>query len=185
MNKNNNFCAFNYTIMTHPVHAVQGLKLVLITSGDASDQEPYELNMSYRPLSNNSLGFLSHFIFYVLSVWSEAQYIEYKHITLFTIQNQLHVSANIYIATFRLTKKIKKLGISPLFFCSESDGGYLLAETRSWFWCDMIYLLGTVVAQWLRYCATNRKVAGSIPAGVTGFFIDIESFRSYYGPGVD
>jgi hypothetical protein len=25
-----------------------------------------------------------------------------------------------------------------------------------------------MVAQWLRYCATNRKVAGSIPDGVTG-----------------
>jgi hypothetical protein len=24
------------------------------------------------------------------------------------------------------------------------------------------------VAQWLRFCATNRKVAGSIPGGVTG-----------------
>jgi len=46
-------------------------------------------------------------------------------------------------------------------------------------------LLGTVVAQWLRYCATNRKVAGSIPACVSGFFIDIKSFRSHYGPGVD
>ena len=44
---------------------------------------------------------------------------------------------------------------------------------------------GTVVAQWLRYCATNRKVAGSIPAGVSGFFIDIKSFQSHYGPGVD
>ena len=44
---------------------------------------------------------------------------------------------------------------------------------------------GTAVAQWLRYCATNRKVAGSIPAGVCGFFIDIKSFRSHYGPGVD
>jgi hypothetical protein len=26
---------------------------------------------------------------------------------------------------------------------------------------------GTAVAQWLRCCATNRKVAGSIPAGVS------------------
>ena len=25
-------------------------------------------------------------------------------------------------------------------------------------------------------CATNRKVAGSIPAGVSGFFIDIKTF---------
>ena len=44
---------------------------------------------------------------------------------------------------------------------------------------------GTAVAQWLRCCATNRKVACSIPAGVSGFFIDIKSFRSHYGPGVD
>jgi len=29
---------------------------------------------------------------------------------------------------------------------------------------------GTAVAQWLKCCATNRKVAGSIPDGVTGIF---------------
>jgi hypothetical protein len=29
---------------------------------------------------------------------------------------------------------------------------------------------GTAVAQWLSCCATNRKVAGSIPHGVTGIF---------------
>ena len=40
-------------------------------------------------------------------------------------------------------------------------------------------------AVWLRCCATNRKVAGSIPAGVSEFFIHIKSFRSHYGPGVD
>ena len=45
--------------------------------------------------------------------------------------------------------------------------------------------MGTAVAQWLRCCATNRKVAGSIPASVIGFFIDIKFFRSHYGPGVD
>jgi len=33
--------------------------------------------------------------------------------------------------------------------------------------------VGTAVAQYLRYCATNQKVASSIPAGVSGFFIDI------------
>ena len=44
---------------------------------------------------------------------------------------------------------------------------------------------GSAVAQWLRCCATNRKVAGSIPAGVSGFFIDIKSFRSHYSSGVD
>jgi hypothetical protein len=40
------------------------------------------------------------------------------------------------------------------------------------------------VAQWLRHCATNRKVAGSIPDGVTGFF-HRQSSRSHYGPAVD
>jgi len=44
---------------------------------------------------------------------------------------------------------------------------------------------GTAVAQWLRCCATNRKVAVSIPAGVSGFFIDTKSFRSHYSPGFD
>jgi len=44
---------------------------------------------------------------------------------------------------------------------------------------------GTAVAQWSRCCATNWNVAGSIPAGVIGFFVGIKFFRSHYGPGVD
>ena len=41
--------------------------------------------------------------------------------------------------------------------------------------CNTVVLIrmGTAVAQWLRRCTTNRKVAGSIAAGVSGFFIDI------------
>jgi len=41
-----------------------------------------------------------------------------------------------------------------------------------------LLLTGTAVAQWLRCCATNRMVS-------VDFFIDIKSFRSHYGPGVD
>jgi len=48
-----------------------------------------------------------------------------------------------------------------------------------------IWKTGTAVAQWLRCCATNRKVAGSIPASISGFFIDLKSCRSHYGPGVN
>jgi len=47
------------------------------------------------------------------------------------------------------------------------------------------FLTATAVAQWLRCCTTSRKVAGSIASGVSGFFIDIKSFRSHYGPVVD
>ena len=39
--------------------------------------------------------------------------------------------------------------------------------------CINVYIY--MVAQWLRCCATIRKVAVSIPAGVSGFFIDIKS----------
>ena len=41
------------------------------------------------------------------------------------------------------------------------------------------------MAQWLRCCATNRKVAGSISDGVIGIFHWHKSLRSHYGPGVD
>ena len=55
----------------------------------------------------------------------------------------------------------------------------------TWLCCRPYPDVGTAVAQWLRCCATNQKVAGSIPACVSGFFVDIKSFRSHYGPGVD
>jgi len=42
--------------------------------------------------------------------------------------------------------------------------------------CNLGCAQGTVVAQWLRCCATYWKVAGLIPAGVIGFFIDIKPF---------
>ena len=46
-------------------------------------------------------------------------------------------------------------------------------------------MLGTMVAQWLRCCATNWQVTGSIPAGDSGFSVDIKSFQSHYGLVVD
>jgi hypothetical protein len=36
--------------------------------------------------------------------------------------------------------------------------------------------VGTAVAQWLRYCATNQNVVGSIPDDVMEIFIDINPF---------
>ena len=54
-----------------------------------------------------------------------------------------------------------------------------------YFYHELPFFVGIAVAQWLRCRATNRKVAGSIPAGVSRFFIDIKSIWSHYGPGVD
>ena len=62
----------------------------------------------------------------------------------------------------------------------ESRG--LIAFTFTIF---LAFYMGTAVAQWLRCCAANREVTGSIPVSISGFFIDIKSFRSHHGPGVD
>ena len=53
-------------------------------------------------------------------------------------------------------------GIALLFFIFlvHSEAEFVLG----------LLSLGIAVAQWLRCCATNQKVAGSIPAGVIGIF---------------
>jgi hypothetical protein len=45
-----------------------------------------------------------------------------------------------------------------------------LQNAQTSFLCLPHMNLGNVVEQWLRCCATNRKVTGTIPAGVTGIF---------------
>jgi len=55
----------------------------------------------------------------------------------------------------------------------------LFSQNLVLFFSEPTKYTGTAVAQWLMCCATNRKVAGAILAGV------IKSFRSHYGPGVD
>jgi len=70
----------------------------------------------------------------------------------------------------------------PLRRADHSSRGALLCVCM----CVCVYIyMGTAVAQWLRCCATNRKVAGSIPAGVSGFFFYIKSFQSHYVPAID
>ena len=66
------------------------------------------------------------------------------------------------------------------------DNGHLQVVHESLSKQLYIYIYGLLIWGGGRgSCATNRKVAGSIPAGVSGFFIDIKSLRSHYGPGVD
>ena len=60
-----------------------------------------------------------------------------------------------------------------------------LSKVRGWIRTQYKQQFHTAVAQWIRCCATNRKVAGSIPASVSEFFIDIKSFRSHYGREVE
>ena len=50
-----------------------------------------------------------------------------------------------------------------------AETGVYLLRGRAGYLCKIQAETGTAVAQWLRCCATNRKVAGSIPAGVGVF----------------
>jgi len=68
---------------------------------------------------------------------------------------------------------------------TQNTGTFTSTAVQSLTLDSFTYLNGTAVAQWLRCCATNQKAAVSISAGVSGFFIDIKSFRSHYGPGDD
>jgi len=55
--------------------------------------------------------------------------------------------------------------------CSWGVGGYKgESKRRNKILAYLKNNVGTAVAQWLRFCATNRKVAGTIPAGVIGTF---------------
>jgi hypothetical protein len=62
---------------------------------------------------------------------------------------------------------------------------FIVKSTSSTATCKSCETIPSYIAQWLRSCNPNRKVAGSIPAGVSEFFIDIKSFWSRYGTGVD
>jgi hypothetical protein len=69
------------------------------------------------------------------------------------VLEHLSRSANGFFLTARTAS-----GVASLVHLFLSFSGILLYHT------------GTAVAQWLRYCATNRKVAGSIPDGAIGIF---------------
>jgi len=61
----------------------------------------------------------------------------------------------------------------------------LRSSCTSQYFYRALFKDGTAVELWFRCCVTNRKVAGSTPASVIGFFIDITYFRTHYGPGID
>jgi hypothetical protein len=68
-------------------------------------------------------------------------------------------------------REVGGLEVLDVFFCHVSDF-FLYCVILLLYICIYIYIYifwgPLMVAQWLRYCATNRKVAGSIPDGVIG-----------------
>jgi hypothetical protein len=63
--------------------------------------------------------------------------------------------------------KIDLLTTDRAIFCLNTPTS---ATAHIVYYISYTLVVGTVAAQWLRYCATNQKVTGSIPDGVIGIF---------------
>ena len=68
-----------------------------------------------------------------------------------------------------------KTSSCALYFTTTATFGdelvYLYQSvSKGLYFVRVLVHIGTMVAQWLRCCATNWKVAGSIPNGVIGIF---------------
>jgi hypothetical protein len=90
-----------------------------------------------------------------------------------TIQIYPHVFKLYRVRTFSFPyicfhSRITKTAVGEEFLCFIPPCSQILSYTWKW---SLLYSKGRhAVAQWLRHCAANRKVAGSIPDGVTGSF---------------
>ena len=110
-----------------------------------------------RRLENHKLAYFYYVASPLCSVTQKwIQTVEYTHIYFYV--SQLHVSATsskykVLPRTGYEGPEREQMYSSTLPSTSALDGGW---GTR---WCS-----------WLRHCATNRKVAGSIPHGITGIF---------------
>ena len=73
----------------------------------------------------------------------------------------------------------------------EKNEWYAAAKPKAFvtnamkFRCPQLGSGSTQWCSWLRHCATNRKVAASVPGGCIGILSLRQFFQPHYGPGVD
>jgi len=115
-------------------------------------------------------GYIPNFLFFLKKKVIFAEWYLIK-----TSGKTLH---HIYVFISYLTENT----LSFFLFTSSTSlrSCYYWARTNQFcwkkIWCRLLFNLdlntkgGTAVTQWLRRCDTNRKVAGSIPAGVIEIF---------------
>ena len=97
--------------------------------------------------------------------------VEVPNVVLLEIQVLWHTTLSL--SRYFLTVSEDHTVICPITFHSTTECIYYRALIRLLYHNIIILYYSTwwtAVAQWLRCCATNRKVAGSIPDGVTGIF---------------
>jgi hypothetical protein len=87
----------------------------------------------------------------------------------------LHAAANCYVIFYtkflsEMTSKQRQLALLEQLY-NLNQGSINFRKCYEIAFSDSFHCSGgTAVAQWLRCCPTNRKVAGSTPTGVTGIF---------------
>ena len=100
-----------------------------------------------------------------------------RHCSLFIKQEEsitpaaLHRAdyfSTVYHSSLQIKKKKSRNHVKILGARRETWSKFENEDIQKFF--PPYKLWGTAVAQWLRCCATNRKVAGSIPAGAIGIF---------------
>ena len=96
-----------------------------------------------------------------MRLWEEAILVWFEHRVCFSVQSEQlsKLGGNIRVAGDRGGTVVKVL-------CYKSEGRWFDSRCCHW----NFSLTYSAVAQWLTCCATNRKVAGSIPDGVIGIF---------------
>jgi len=79
-----------------------------------------------------------------------------------------HISQeSVFIEICPPAKTVNVMREFTFYHNPVSEKRDIVSNTHSRF---LYTYMGTAVAQWPRCCATNRKVAGSIPDGVIGIF---------------
>jgi len=113
-------------------------------------------------------------------IWYSMQLLGYTNLVLRTIllmcRNNKH---DTYLTSGKILHVANALTFIYVYFCNKIAWWWFW-WTETWntllFNIKVLSLsvycicVGTTVAQWLRCCATNQKVAGLIPAGVIGIF---------------
>ena len=87
--------------------------------------------------------------------------------------NSLHLTASVLVTPYNSPSSTP----AQSYVVSSNVRPFQLSYKKYWlvlsFYGRILSTGSTQWSSWLRHCATTRQVAGSIPDGVMGFFIDI------------
>jgi hypothetical protein len=86
------------------------------------------------------------------------------------VNNEVVFTLECRLPYWKLMVRFRSQGNRGSIGDGQISSGTGFSSSNSVYTCQSGGPRGTAVAQWLRYCATNRKVAGSIPDGVIGIF---------------